>query len=68
MTHFRTALRTETYKFDFIAQRNDIKTSYYVQTMTEHYFRLKIPINSNATTSFSLEKQPRGTYGPVPAK
>ena len=36
--------------------------------MAEHYFPLKIPINSNKTTSFSAEKQPRGTDGPVPAK
>ena len=36
--------------------------------MTEHYFPLKIPINSNTTTSFSPQKQTRGTDGPVPAK
>ena len=40
-----------------------MSTSYYVQIMTEHYFPLKIPTNSNTTTSFSPEKQPRGTCG-----
>ena len=51
-----------------IAQRNNIKTSYYVQRMRDHYYQLKIPINSNTPTSSSLEEQPRGTYRPVPAK
>ena len=51
-----------------IAQGNNIKTSYYVQRMTEHYFPLKIPITSNTIMGFSPEKQPRGTDGPVPAK
>ena len=37
-THFRPVLRTETYSFEYIAQRNNIKTSYYVKRMTEHYF------------------------------
>ena len=50
LTHFRPgALWTGTYYFEYIAQRNNIKTSYYVQRMTEHYFRSKIPINSNQT-------------------
>ena len=40
MTHFRPALRTETYKFEYTAQCNNIKTAYYVQRMTEHYFQL----------------------------
>ena len=47
---------------------NNIKTSYYVKRMTEHYFPLKIPINSNTTTSFSPEKQAKGTDGRIPAK
>ena len=34
----------------------------------EHYFSLKIQINSNTTTSFGPEKQLRGTDGPPPAK
>ena len=67
MTHFRPALRTETYLFDYIAHRNNINTPYNVQRMMEHYFLLKIPINSNTTTSFRPEKQPRGTDGSVPA-
>ena len=68
LTHFRPVLRTETYQFECITQRNSIKTSYYDQRMTEHYVPLKIPINSNTTTNFSPKKQPRGTDGPVPAK
>ena len=33
----------------------------------EHYYPLKIPINSNKTV-FNPEKQPRDTYGRVPVK
>ena len=66
--HFSPAIRTETNEFEYIAQRNNIKTSNYVQRMKELYFPLKIPINSNTSTSFSTRKQPGGTFGPVPAK
>ena len=67
-THFRSGLRSETYSFEYIEQRNNIKTSYYVKRIMEHYFPLKIHINSNTTTSFSPMKQPRGTDGPLQAK
>ena len=40
----------------------------YVQRMAEHYFALKIPINSNTTTSYSPDKQPMDTGWPVQAK
>ena len=66
--HFRAALRTAAYYCEYIAQQNNIKTSYYILRMTEHYFPLKISIISYTTTSFSPEKQHRGSYGPVPAK
>ena len=66
--HFRPALQTETYPFEYIAHRNKIKTSYYVQRMAEYNFPFKIQINSNTTTSFIPEKQLRGTYGLLPAK
>ena len=68
LTHFRPSLRTEAYYIVYIAQQNNIKTSYYVQRMTEQYFPLKIPINPNTTKSSSPEKQVMGTDGPVPAK
>ena len=35
------ALWTETYKIEFLAQQNNIKTSNYVQRMMEHYFPLR---------------------------
>ena len=41
LMHFRPVLLTETYKFECIAQQSNIKASYYVQRMAEHYFRLK---------------------------
>ena len=58
--HFRPDLRTETYLYECIAQQNNIRTSYYVHKMMEHYFPLKIPINSNTN---SREKQPRAIMG-----
>ena len=36
LMHFRPALQTETYPFEYIAHRNKIKTSYYVQRMAEY--------------------------------
>ena len=44
LTHYRPALRTETYQFEYIAQRNNVKTSYYVKRITSHYFPLKIQV------------------------
>ena len=66
--HFRPAFRTETYQFEYIAQRNNIKTSYYVQRMMEHYFPLKLQKKIKHNYEFSPKKQPRGIYGQVPEK
>ena len=58
LTHCRPAHRTETY-FEYIAQwKKTYNTSYYVQNMTEHYFPLEMPINSNTTTSFARISNP----------
>ena len=69
LTHFRPAFQTETCYFEYIAQRNNIKTSNYFHRMTEHYFPLKIQsIQAQLQVLNSPEKQPRSTDGLVTEK